>query len=400
MDAQVNPVPTHAELVERARALAPVLAARADATERNRSMLPETLRDIREAGFLRILQARDYGGYERGVPALVEVTMELGRGSASDAWIVGLCGNQNRFVGCYPKEAQDEVHRRSGENLVTCLVTGPTTTAVKADGGYRLTGRWPYVSGVDQCNWLLLSAFDPDAAEAGARGSLTFLVSRDELADVLDDWHVLGLRGTGSKTVVLEDLFVPAHRALNFWNYDAAPPPGAAVNPGPLFQGVPRTAIFCLVVAAPAVGLALAAADAMRDRLKARKSPLMQGSAAENQPMQIALGSAVDRARAMKDLLLGAARDYQAKAEAGEPFDAEDRLHYRLRAAEILKSSAQIVLDVFQASGTGATFDSSPLQRYVRDALTIRSHVVLDHNSSAENMGRLALGIDPKPPFN
>ncbi|MEX2454446.1 MAG: hypothetical protein WD470_07070 [Rhodospirillaceae bacterium] len=400
MDAQVKPIPTHDELVARARALAPVLADRADATERNRSMLPETLRDLRDAGFFRIMQARGSGGYELGVPTLVEVGMEIARGSASDAWVLGLCSNQNRFIGCYPKEAQDEVYAHSGEDLVTCLVTGPTTTAVKVDGGYRLTGRWPYVSGVDQCTWLLLSAFDPDAGDGGARQSLTFLVPREALAEVIDDWHVLGLRGTGSKTVVLDDLFVPAYRALNFWLYDDRPPPGAAVNPGPLYQGVPRIAIFSMTVAAPAVGLALAAADALRDRLKARRSPLMAGSAADNVPMQIALGNAIDRANVMRDLLLAAAREFQAQAESGRSFTAEERLRYRLRAAEILRSGAEIVLDVFKASGTGAAFDSNPLQRLVRDALTVRSHVVVDYNSSAENVGRFALGLEPKPPFN
>ncbi len=400
MDAEVGTIPTGAELVERARALAPRLAERAARTEASRSMLPESLHDLREAGFFRIMQARGYGGYELGVPTLVEVAIEIARGSASDAWVLGLCSNQNRFIGCYPASAQDEVFRRSGEHLLTCLVTGPTATAEKADGGYRLTGRWPYVSGVDQCNWLLLSAFDPDAAEGGARSSLTFLIPREDVAEVIDDWHVLGLRGTGSKTVVLDKLFVPAHRALNFWNYDETPPPGGAVNPGPLFQGVPRISIFSMTVAAPAVGLALAAADALADRLKARRSPLMAGGASENQPLQIALGAAKDRAGIMRDLLVGAAREFQAEAEAGRKFSSDDRLRFRLRAAEVLKSSAQIVLDVFQAAGTGATFDGQLLQRLVRDALAIRSHVVVDYNSAAENVGRRALGLEPKPPYN
>ena len=400
MDAEVGTIPTGAELVERARLLAPRLAEHAAATETNRSMLPETLADLRDAGFFRIMQARRYGGYELGVSTLVEVTMEIARGSASDAWVLGLCANQTRFIGCYPEAAQEEVFRRSGADLVTCLVTGPTATAEKADGGYRLTGRWPYVSGVDQCNWLLLSAYDPEAAEKGAKSSLTFLIPREDVAEVIDDWHVLGLRGTGSKTVVLKDLFVPAHRTLNFWNYDEAPPPGAAVNPGALFQGVPRIAIFSMTVAAPAVGLALAAADALADRLRARRSPLMAGGASENQPLQIALGAAKDRAGIMRDLLFGAARDFQGQAEAGQRFTSDDRMRFRLRAAEVLKSSAQIVLDVFQAAGTGATFDGQVLQRLVRDALAIRSHVVVDYNSAAENVGRRALGLDPKPPYN
>lgn len=400
MDAAVDTVPSGDELIDRARALAPVLAERADATDANRSMLPETHADLRDAGLFKIMQARAYGGYDLGVPVLAEVVVEIARGCASDSWILGLCGNQNRFIGCYPKQAQDEVYERSGEDLLTCLVTGPTATAEKADGGYRLTGRWPYVSGVDQCNWLLLSAFDPDAAEKSARQSLTFLIHRDDVADVSDDWHVLGLRGTGSKTVTLDGLFVPAHRALNFWLFDDAPPPGAAVNKGPLFQGVPRIPIFTLTVAAPAVGLALSAADALRTRLEKRKSPLMSGAATENAPAQIVLGQARDRAQVARTLLLDAANDYQAKAAAGHVFTAEDRVGYRARAAEIMRIASQVVLDVFAAGGTGAMFDNNPLQRLLRDSLAVRSHVVIDANSAAENAGRLALGIEGKPPYN
>ncbi len=400
MDAKVETIPTGEEMVARAREIAPILAERAAATDKNRSMLPENDRLLREASFLKILQAKGYGGYELGVPVLVECVLELARGCASDAWVTGLCASQNRFVGCYAQEAQDEVFAANGADMMTCLVTGPTTTAGKADGGYRLTGRWPYVSGVDRCNWLLLSAFDPDAPQKGARHSFTFLVPREDLADVIDDWHVLGLRGTGSKTVVLDDLFVPAHRALNFWRHDDAPPPGASVNSGSLFQGVPRIPIFGMVVAAPAVGLALAATEAFRERLESRKSALMTNAATENAPAQIALGSAIDRAEVARTLLLDIAHDFQNLADAGHVFTSADRLRYRLRGAEILRMSAEIVLDMFMAGGTGATFDHSPLQRLFRDAMAIRSHVVLDHDSASENRGRYALGIDPKPPYN
>ena len=399
MDAEVVNMPSVADLVERARALVPILSERAAATEANRSMLPETLEDLTRAGMFRIMQARRYGGYEMGLPAMAEVTAEIARGSASDAWIVGLCGNQNRFVGCYPREAQEEVFARSGDHLITCLVTGPTSTAERVAGGFRLSGKWPYVSGVDQCNWLLLSAFDGGADAGGASASLTFLVPREEVAEVIDDWHVMGLRGTGSKTVVLEDVFVPEYRAMNVWNYDADPPPGAAVNPGAMFQGVPRIMIFTTMLTAPALGIAQSAVEAYRERLETRGSALMSGKQSENAPSQIALGRASEQAAMARDILLGAAHDFQRRAEAGETFTAEDRIGHRLRMAEVMRMCTQVVTDVFMDAGTGAMFDGNPLQRMFRDMYAIRSHVVIDPNNAAENRGRLSLGIDPKPPF-
>lgn len=399
MDAEVTNMPSVEDLVARARALAPVLAERAAATEDNRSMLPETLKDLTDAGLFKVMQARRYGGYEMGLPAMAEVTAEIARGSASDAWIVGLCGNQNRFIGCYPAEAQEEVYAKSGDHLISCLVTGPTTTAERVEGGFRLTGKWPYVSGVDQCNWLLLSAFDDGAEEGGAAASLTFLVPRDEVADVIDDWHVMGLRGTGSKTVVLEDVFVPACRALNVWKYDVDPPPGAAVNPGAMFQGVPRIMIFTTMLAAPALGIAQSAVEAYRDRLETRSSALMSGKQSETSASQISLGRATEQAAMARDILLAAANDFQRRAEAGDTFTAEDRIGHRLRMAEVMRLCTQVVTDVFTDAGTGAMFDRNPLQRMFRDMYAIRSHVVIDPNNAAENRGRLALGIDPKPPF-
>lgn len=399
MDAEITDLPPADELVARAREIAPVLAGRAAATEDNRSMLPETLDALRDAGLFRIMQAPRYGGYGMGLPVMAEVTAEIARGSASDGWVLGLCGNQNRFVGCYPAEAQEEVYGTSGDHLITCLVTGPTTTAQRVEGGFRLTGKWPYVSGVDQCNWLLLSAFDGAAEAGGAASSLTFLVPRDAVAEVIDDWHVMGLRGTGSKTVVLEDVFVPAYRALNVWNYDDEAPPGGAVNAGALYQGVPRIMIFSTMVAAPALGIAAAAVDAYRERLETRNSALMSGRQSETAPSQIALGRATEQAAMARDILLGASSDFQRRAEAGDTFSAEDRIGHRLRMAEVLRLCTQVVTDVFMDAGTGAMFDRNPLQRMFRDVYAIRSHVAIDPNNAAENRGRLTLGIDPKPPF-
>ena len=400
MDAEVTNMPSVADLVARARALVPTLAERAAATEENRSMLDETLVALTKAGLFKVMQARRYGGYEMGLPAMAEITAEIARGSASDAWIVGLCGNQNRFVGCYPAEAQEEVYAKSGDHLITCLVTGPTTTAERVEGGFRLTGKWPYVSGVDQCNWLLLSAFDGGAEEGSSAGtSLTFLVPRDAVAEVIDDWHVMGLRGTGSKTVVLEDVFVPAYRALNVWNYDADPPPGAVVNLGAMFQGVPRIMIFTTMLTAPALGIAQSAVEAYRERLETRSSALMSGKQSENAVSQITLGRATEQAAMARDTLLGAANDFQRRAEAGYTFTAEDRIGHRLRMAEVMRMCTQVVTDVFMDAGTGAMFDHNPLQRMFRDMYAIRSHIVIDPNNAGENRGRLSLGIDPKPPF-
>lgn len=395
----VTELPTRAELLRRARALVPTLSERAARTEAAGTMLDETRRDLVRAGLFRIVQARSMGGYELDVATHIEVTAEIARGCASASWILGLLGMQNWMLGYYPEQAQREV-TAGGADLMTCLVMGPQTTAQAAEGGYRLTGTWPYVSGVDQCNWLMLSAFDPAVAKDGPPRVLTFLMPRGAASlRVMDDWHVLGLRGTGSKSLTLADEFVPAHRVMAFWEADETGAPGFAVNRGPIYASIPRIPFFCMVVAAPSVGIAAMALETYRNRLATRRNAFMNAPQSEAPTAQMRLGSATARLDAARRLLIGEAEDYSAKIAARHKFTLDERALYRQHMVDVLGATTNIVMDLFFDAGTGAIFDSSPLQRALRDILALRSHVGVSPDNSAENLGRVLLGLPPKPPF-
>lgn len=391
--------PTRAELVARARDLVPVLRQRAAATETAGTMLEETKRDLLAAGLFRIVQARSMGGYELDVATHIEVAAEIARGCASAAWILGLLGMQNWMLGYYPPEAQREIVA-AGTDLITCLVMGPQTTAARAEGGWRLSGKWPYVSGVDQCNWLMLSAFDPDIAKDQAPRVLTFLLPRSAASlRVLDDWHVLGLRGTGSKSLTLTSEFVPPHRVMAFWEADVSGAPGFAVNTGPLYAAIPRIPFFCMVVAAPSIGIASMALDSFRERLTSRRNAFMNAPQSEAATAQMRLGQATARLDAARRLLIGDAEDYSTKIAARHKFTLDERALYRQHMADVLAATTAIVMDLFFDAGTGATFDASPLQRALRDILALRSHVGVNPDNASENLGRVVLGLAPKPPF-
>jgi 3-hydroxy-9,10-secoandrosta-1,3,5(10)-triene-9,17-dione monooxygenase len=384
---------TRDELLERARALVPFLAEKADETERSRTMLPEVQERLTEAGLFRIMQTPHLGGYGLDLTTHLAVAGELARGCGSTAWIQSLIGSQNSHIGWYPPETQEEV-RATEAPLFVGLVMGPPEIAERVDGGVRLNGRWPYVSGADQATWLMLSARDPDDH---ARVLTCLLPQAD--GRIEDDWFAMGLRGTGSKSVFLDNLFVPDHRVLCFRETEQHGAPGAAVNPGSLYIGAPNSVIFAMVVAAPAIGLAACAIDAYKDRLKSRWSARMPSAQTEWPASQARLGRAKARWIVARESLLRNADALTTQIVQGEKVTVAHRTFYRMAVVEVVSQCTDIVYDLFCDAGTGAALDGSVLQRAFRDIHTLRSHFMIMPDIAAENTGRVELDMDPKPPY-
>ena len=384
---------THDEMVGRARALVPFLREKAVATELNRSMLPEVYDKLDESGLLRVMLAPHLGGFGMYLPTHLEAVMETARGCGSTAWLHSLIGNQNYLVGWYPEKAQDDV-RNNGLPLFTCLVMGATTTAVRTENGIVLTGKWPYVSGVDQANWLMLSAHDPD----DRKRNLTCLIPKCSV-QTIDDWDCFGMRGTGSKTVTLENEFVPNHRVLCFREAEANGIPGSLVNDGLLYQNNPTSTVFAFVVAAPAVGLAEAAVQAYRNRLEVRNNARMSSSQSEWGSSQARLGRASVQCDMARNTVLDGASQLMDQLHSKQQISTEDRVRYRMSMVEIVRICSELIYDLFCDAGTGVMMEGSELQRAFRDIHVLRSHFVILPEFAAENSGRIQLGLPPKGPF-
>ena len=384
---------THDEMVGRARSLVPFLRKKAAATELNRSMLPEVYDKLEASGLLKVMLAPNLGGFGMYLPTHIETVMETARGCGSTAWLHSLIGNQNYLVGWYPKEAQDEV-KSSGLPIFTCLVMGATTTAVAAKNGVLLTGKWPYVTGVDQANWLMLSAHDPN----NKKRNLTCLIPK-HFVNIEDDWDSFGMRGTGSKTVSLENEFVPNHRILCFREAEANGIPGSLINDGLLYQYNPTSTVFAFVVAAPAVGLAEAAVEAYRHRLEVRTNARMPSMQTEWGASQARLG----RARAQCDMaratVLENVNQLMDQLQHKKQVSEQDRVRYRMSMVEIVRICSKLIYELFCDAGTGVMMGGNELQRIFRDIHVLRSHFVILPEFAAENSGRMQLGLSPKGPF-
>ena len=273
---------------------------------------------------------------------------------------------------------------------------GPPVFAEHVEGGVSLTGRWPYVSGIDRCSWLQLSAKDPDVT--GKPRVLTCLLPREQ-AEIDDDWYCMGLRGTGSKTAVLDKVFVPDHRVMCFRDIEKQGLPGAAVNKGALYSGIPNSTIFAMIVASPSVGLAEGALTAYRSRLASRTNARMPSAQTEWPASQVRLGRARTRIDGAKRSMKNAADAAMADIESGNGIPRERQVSYRMEMVEIVRTCTEVVYDLFCDAGTGVSMEGDALQRAFRDIHVLRSHFVLTPEFAETNAGRIQLGLDPTGPF-
>jgi len=382
-----------AELVARAEALVPALAARAAAANAARRVPDETIADLKRSGLLRLLQPKAFGGMERDYGDFIEVIRTLTRGCPSSAWVYGVLTEHSWVVASFPEAAQREAWG-ADPTALSCASFVPTGSGERVAGGLRLAGRWPFASGCDHAQWAILGAqvAEPD----GRRGVQDCLVPIGDLA-IDDDWHVLGLAATGSKSLVADGVFVPEHRVIRHEDLAAGRAPGRAVHPGMVLCRMPRSFIASLTLVAVLLGLAQRAVDAFADYAGRRSAGGRR--AAESEIVQLALAEAAAEADAALLLIRRIARDNTALVRAGESVSQERLLTARRDIAFAVKLARQAVDRIYAQTGAHAIYDGAPLQLVFRDTHAISAHLFLKWELGALPWGRLRLGLPAELPF-
>jgi 3-hydroxy-9,10-secoandrosta-1,3,5(10)-triene-9,17-dione monooxygenase len=200
--------PIYRDLVQRARDLIPHLAERAERAETLRTLAPDTEQDLHQTGLYRMLQPKRVGGSELDYGVLVEVGAELARGCASTAWNLTNLASHHWMLAMFPEVAQSCVWDKKPDALIASSFIFPVGKARTVNGGYSLSGRWPFSSGVGVCGWNMLGGIVADGTAAVMPGHRVFLLPRSDY-DIIDTWHAAGLKGTGSHDIACEDVFVP-----------------------------------------------------------------------------------------------------------------------------------------------------------------------------------------------
>lgn len=393
--ANATTAPAMADLVDRAAALVPVLRERANACEAGNKVPDETIRDFQKAGFFKILQPRRHGGYEMDIETFYAVQMKLAEGCMSSAWVLGVVAVHNWQLALFDAKAQEDVWGKDEATLISSSYM-PRAQVTPIEGGYRISGRWGFSSGVDHCDWAFLGGLVNDP-ETGEPDFWTFLVPRADFK-ILPIWDTIGLGGTGSHDVTVEDAYVPAYRTHRSKDGFAATNPGAKVNPAPLYK-LPFGQVFVRAVSSSSIGALQGALDSFIEKGAKRRSANSGASASADPDVQMVIAETHVAIDEMKTILFRNFEHLTEKARAGEQADLETRLHYRFQSAQISGRCCALIARIFAASGAEAIYRGNPIARAFCDIHAGRAHVANNPGVVGRNFGGVLLGAPNSDSF-
>jgi len=376
-----------------ARAIAPRLAASAGRSEAARQVDTDAVTALREAGLARLLKPRRHAGAELPLRAQIEACIETAHGCSAASWLMMVCGAHDFVLGGFPDPCLEEVWA-SGPDTLIAGTLAPQGKVRRAEGGWILDGRWQFCSGVDHSPWLMFGALQADAQnDQQPWGAVHLMVPKHEI-EVIDTWHVLGMRGTGSKDVVATQVFVPAHRSM--------PTPalftGMSPHASSALYHLPVMASLASMAAGSVYGMAERAYADYVGRTRVRQDVLIGGGKAHHSGLQRRVAEArleLDSARRLLDFIC-ARFDALTRAD-DKPLSPQLRVSMRLDAAYVVELCRRAIERVFAVSGAHAVYDDSELQRVHRDVHTASHHAIFDFDLSTEFVGRTILGVDLGP---
>ncbi|MFQ6027253.1 MAG: acyl-CoA dehydrogenase family protein [Dehalococcoidia bacterium] len=376
---------TSEELLRRAVNMVPTLKSRAAHTEELRRIPDETIQEFLSAGLNRIEVPIRFGGLEVDYDLVFEVAVELARGCPSSSWCFSVWAANAGMVGYWPLQAQEEVYAEGPDILCSSSLTSGTSKTEPVSGGYRLTGRWEFSSGCDSASWLILGV-------AGIGERTWVLVPRQDF-EIVDTWFVSGLRGTGSKDIVVEDVFVPTHRVLDVVSAGNGNWTGWEIH-GAAYYRIPIPVSLGWDLVAPMVGIAQGMIDEFTARLIGTTGP---GKTAESPAIQVRLSEATAAVDAGRVFMRHDIHEIFEKANRAETFTPLERARYRRDKAFISQLCLRSVNRLFDLSGGHALFDSVALQRFHRDAHAVAHRDGLIMDLGGQQYGKVVLGLEPEP---
>jgi alkylation response protein AidB-like acyl-CoA dehydrogenase len=375
-------------LLSRAADLVPALAAREAATSAGRSVADETIADFHRTGILRVMQPRRFGGHQASFEVFSRIVETLAEGCAASAWVYAVLAEHQWIIACMPEQAQVDVWGDSPEAVASSSLA-PRETAQRTTGGWRLSGRFPFSSGCHHAQWAIIGARAEDAA--GNRPTRYFLVPMQHI-EIVDDWHVLGLRGTGSCSLLLTDVFIPQHRSVLLRDLLDGTTPGSIILPDYSLLRAPRGYLVPFSLPVVMFTLARRALSSVPATLRTRISRGVREVAA-SEVVQMRLGEAA-AAIETAVLIMHTRRAQSIDASESGAAITPDAVARNRRdvtfAAEQLRQGMEALVEV---SGARSVYDADPLQALLRDVLTIGTHMVLSRQGAMVPYGRLMLGL-------
>ena len=373
-------------ILDRARAIVPRLAERAPAAAAARRLPPETIAEYHAAGILRILQPRRFGGRQGRFSLFSRIVEELTYGCASSAWVYAVLAEHQWIIAQYPEKAQIDVWGDDPEAVASSSLA-PRAAAKRVSGGWRLGGRFPFSSGCDYAQWAILGAF---LGEMGDPRHIAYLLAPLVEVEIVDDWQVLGLAGTGSKSLFLHDVFIPEHRCVMVSDLFAGTPPGALVHPGYPVLRAPRGFLVSYSLPPVAIALGRRALDIACGALAGRVSRGVT-KLAESEVVQMAIGEAAAAIDVATMLLHTGRESSTAAVSSGRRITEAEALRAR-RDMVYAQHQVSWALDrLCEMNGARWVYDSDQLGAIRRDVMTILTHHAASRQAAMAPYGRMLL---------
>jgi len=387
-----HPRLSYDQLMANATALVPVLEKRAQAAEDARQLPRETMEDLYDAGLLRVLTPAAYGGLELDWPALPDAARVIARACPSTAWIIAVVGGHSGICARFSKEIQDEVFADGPDQLYVTASAQTTGTIVKVKDGARLNGVWRFGSGSDHADWMMVTGEVMD--EAGKKTGLhARALCRADQVEVVDTWHVAGMKGTGSKDLNFKDVFVPDRHLIDQPENFGASPPGASLHPDCYLYDVPFVAYFSSWLLGPVLGSAEGAYDAYLSTTRGRVGAMSTQTVAQIHTVQERLAESfceLDAARALYDKHN---RYLHMKGAARENIRPDEFVESGRERTYIGRLCFNAAHRLVRQMGAVGIFDTNPVQRHYRDLNVMQNQLALNWDVHMLNFGRRQLGL-------
>ncbi|WP_159842032.1 3-hydroxy-9,10-secoandrosta-1,3,5(10)-triene-9,17-dione monooxygenase oxygenase subunit [Nocardia sp. CY41] len=362
------------EVTERVEALLPTLRERAQEAEDLRRIPDESMKALQETGFFRLLQPKQWGGHAADPVVFYDTVRKIASACGSTGWVAGIVGVHNWHLALFAQQAQEDVWGEDTEVRISSSYA-PMGAGTVVDGGYLVNGAWAWSSGCDHATWAVLGG--PVIKDGKPVDFGSFLIPRDDYR-IDDVWNVVGLRGTGSNTVVVKDVFVPSHRFLSFRAMSELKSPGLEQNTDPVYR-MPWGTIHPTTISTPIVGMAYGAYAAHVEHQGKRVRAAYAGEKAKEDPFaKVRIAEAASDIDAAWRQLSGNVADEYALLVAGQEIPFDLRVRARRDQVRATGRSIAAIDKLFESSGATALANGTPLQRFWRDAHAGRVHAAND----------------------
>lgn len=380
-------------MTERMQSVLELIGANVDKAEELRRVPDENVEALRSIGYLKGMVPQAYGGAEEAPTDLYRAARLLASVCPSTAWATQLLMGHAHVVAGFSKQAQDEFWG-AGPDSYPASSVAPVGKFTPAQGGYRLSGRYQFSSGCDHAHWLILGGMRPSPQNNEPEYCLALVPKGD--FQIIDTWFTSGLKGSGSKDIQVDDVFVPEHRIETIGGLFTGQSRGAGVHPGELYR-IPFSAIFGASFSVVALGAADGLLNAYKEKLQYRVGALTGKKAIDSSSSLMRLAESHQELMAATALIEADWRSFEAVGRGELELNPDLFTAWRSTQAYVVKLALQSADRLFNASGGSAGYLSSPLQRFWRDIHMAAGHYYVDYDIASRILGRHLMGLPPEP---